>query len=75
MREVMMDHPYFRQQADRCRRLAHHSTDPATRVDLLRMGDEFQMMADEIENDEIIFAERKKKEHDSSRDSQRRNAG
>jgi hypothetical protein len=24
------------------------------------MGDEFQMMADEIENDEIIFAERKK---------------
>jgi len=70
-----MNHPYFRQQADRCRHLAHHSTDPATRVDLLRMGDEFQMMADEIENDEIIFAERKKKEHDSSRDSQRRNAG
>jgi transposase-like protein len=24
------------------------------------MSDEFQMMADEIENDEIIFAERKK---------------
>jgi hypothetical protein len=40
------------------------------------MGDEFQMMADEIENDEIIFAERKKVgEHNSSRDSQRRNAG
>jgi hypothetical protein len=75
-REVMMDQPYCRQQADRCRRLAHYSTDPATRVDLLRMGDEFQMMADEIENDEIIFAERKKVgEHDSSRDSQRRNAG
>jgi hypothetical protein len=59
-REVMMDQPYCRHQADRCRRLAHYSTDPATRVDLLRMGDEFQMMADEIENDEIIFAERKK---------------
>jgi hypothetical protein len=55
-----MDQPYCRQQADRCRRLAHYSTDPATRVDLLRMGDEFQMVADEIENDEIIFAERKK---------------
>jgi hypothetical protein len=59
MREVMMDQPYFRQQADRCRGLARHSTDPATRIALFRMGDEFQMMADEIENDEIIFAERK----------------
>jgi hypothetical protein len=76
MREAMMDQPYFRQQADRCRRLARHSTDPATRVALFRMGDEFQMTADEIENDEIIFAERKKvEEHDSSRDSQRRNVG
>ena len=54
-----MDQPYLRQQADRCRRLARHSTDPTIRVALFRMGDEFQMMADEIENDEIIFAERK----------------
>ena len=71
-----MDQPYFRQQADRRRRLARHSTDPAIRIALFRMGDEFQMMADEIENDEIIFAERKKvEEHRSSRDSQRRSAG
>ncbi|SDS76603.1 hypothetical protein [Bradyrhizobium canariense] len=57
-----MDQRYFRRQADRCRRRARDSTDPDLRVTLFRMGDEFQMMADEIENDEIIFAERKKVE-------------
>ncbi|SDS84788.1 hypothetical protein [Bradyrhizobium canariense] len=54
-----MDESDFRQQADRCRRRARDSSDPDLRVALFRMGDELQMMADEIENDEIIFAERK----------------
>src|ERR1700736_4653249 len=48
-----MDQPYFREQADRCRRLARDSTDPVLMVSLRRLADEHQMRADEIENDEI----------------------
>jgi hypothetical protein len=48
-----MDQSYFREQADRCRRLARDSTDPVLKVSLRRLADEHQMRADEIENDEI----------------------
>ena len=48
-----MEQSYFREQADRCRRLAHDSTDPVLQVSLRRLADEYQMRADEIENDEI----------------------
>jgi transcription elongation factor Elf1 len=48
-----MDQSYFREQADRCRRLARDSTDPVLMVSLRRLADEHQMRADEIENDEI----------------------
>jgi hypothetical protein len=48
-----MEQSYFREQADRCRRLARDSTDPVLKVSLRRQADEYQMRADEIENDEI----------------------
>ena len=48
-----MDQSYFREQADRCRRLARDSTNPVLMVSLRRLADEHQMRADEIENDEI----------------------
>jgi hypothetical protein len=53
MREAMMDQSYFREQADRCRRLARDSADPALRVSLRRMADEYQTIADELEDEEI----------------------
>ena len=49
-----MEQSYFRDQADRCRRLARDSTDPVLQVSLRRLADEYQMRADEIENDEIL---------------------
>jgi hypothetical protein len=48
-----MDQSYFREQADRCRRLARDSTDTVLKVSLRRLADEYQMRADELENDEI----------------------
>ncbi len=48
-----MDQTYFREQADRCRRLARDSSDPALQVSLRRMADEYQTIADELEDDEI----------------------
>jgi hypothetical protein len=48
-----MEESYFREQADRCRRLARDSTDPVLQVSLRWLADEYQMRADEIENDEI----------------------
>jgi hypothetical protein len=48
-----MEQSYFREQADRCRRLARDSTDAVLKVSLRRLADEYQMRADEIENDEI----------------------
>jgi hypothetical protein len=54
----MMEQSFFREQADRCRRLARDSTDPVLQASLRRLGDEYQMRADELENDEIISAKR-----------------
>ena len=48
-----MEQSYFREQADRCRRLAHDSTDPVLQVSLRRLADEYQMRADELEDEEI----------------------
>ena len=53
-----MEQSYFREQADRCRRLACDSSDPVLKVSLRRLADEYQMRADELENDEIISAKR-----------------
>jgi hypothetical protein len=53
-----MEQSYFREQADRCRRLARDSADPVLKVSLRRQADEYQMRADELENDEIISAKR-----------------
>ena len=47
-----MDKSYFREQADRCRRLARESTDIAMQVKLRRLADDYQMRADELEHDE-----------------------
>jgi hypothetical protein len=49
-----MDQSYFREQADRCRRLARESSDFALQVRLRRLADEYQTRADEIEDDEIF---------------------
>jgi hypothetical protein len=49
-----MDQSYFREQADRYRRLARDSTDIALQVRLRRLADEYQMRADELEHDEIL---------------------
>jgi len=49
-----MEQSFFREQADRCRRLARDSADPVLRVSLRRLADDYQMKADEIENDEIL---------------------
>jgi hypothetical protein len=52
-----VEQSHFRELADRCRRLAHDSTDRVLRVSLRRLTDEYQMKADELEND-AIFAVR-----------------
>ena len=48
-----MDQSYLREQADRCRRLARDSTDPVLQASLRRMADDYQMKADELEDDAI----------------------
>jgi hypothetical protein len=48
-----MDQSYFREQADSCRRLARDSTDPVLQVSLRRLADDYQMKADELEDDAI----------------------
>jgi hypothetical protein len=48
-----MAQSYFREQADKCRRLARDSNDPILQVSLRRMADEYQMRADELEHDEM----------------------
>ncbi len=53
-----MEQSYFREQADKCRRLARDSTDPVLQVNLRKQADYYQMRADELENDEIISAMR-----------------
>ena len=49
-----MGQSYFKEQADRCRRLARDSTDPGLQVSLRGLADDYQMKADELENDEIL---------------------
>lgn len=49
-----MEQSFFREEADRCRRLARDSADPVLRVSLRRLADDYQMKADELENDEIL---------------------
>jgi hypothetical protein len=45
--------------ADRCRRVARDSTDPVLQVSLRAgLAADYQMKADELENDEIILAKR-----------------
>jgi hypothetical protein len=48
-----MNQSHFREQADRCRRLARESTDGDLRERLRRQADEYQMLADEVEDEEI----------------------
>ncbi len=45
---------YFREQADRCRRLARDSLDLNLKVSLSKLADEYQLRADELVNDEIF---------------------
>lgn len=59
-----MEQPYFREQADGCRRLAHDSTDPVLQVSLRKLADDYQMKAYELENDEIWAA---RADHDNCR--------
>jgi hypothetical protein len=53
MWKTPMDQSYFREQADRCRRLARDSTIAVIQVTLRRLADEYQTIADELEDDEI----------------------
>jgi hypothetical protein len=48
-----MDQSHFREQADRCRRLSRGCTDPVLQVSLRRLADDYQMKADELEDDAI----------------------
>ena len=42
----------LREQAERCRRLAHDSTDPVLRDNLLKLAEEYIARADAGENDD-----------------------
>jgi hypothetical protein len=48
-----MEQSHLREQADRCRRLARDSTDPALQVTLRVLADQYQTLADELEDDAI----------------------
>ena len=50
----MEQQSYLREQADKCRRLARDSLDLDLRVSLRKLADEYQLRADELENDEIF---------------------
>ena len=43
-----MGQTYFKEQADRCRRLARDSTDPVLQVSLRGLADDYQMKADQL---------------------------
>jgi hypothetical protein len=43
---------HFREQAERCRRLARDSSDPSVRDGLLSLADEYTAKADALENDQ-----------------------
>jgi hypothetical protein len=50
----MEDQSILREQADRCRRLARDSVDLNLQISLRKLADEYQLRADELENDEIF---------------------
>ena len=50
---TMADSSYFREQAERCRRLARDSTDPALQVNLRRLADEYDTHSNEMIDQEI----------------------
>jgi hypothetical protein len=50
----MEDQSSLRDQADRCRRLARDSLDLNLQISLRKLADEYQLRADELENDEIF---------------------
>ena len=50
----MEQQSYLREQADRCRRLARDSLDLNLKISLRKLADEYQLRADELENDEIF---------------------
>jgi len=43
---------HLREQAERCRRLAHDSTDPVLRDNLLKLAEEYTARADAGEDDD-----------------------
>jgi hypothetical protein len=49
----MEDSSYFREQADRTRRLAQASTDLTLKISLRRLADQYKTRADELEDEEI----------------------
>ena len=49
----MENSAYFREQADRTRRLAQDSTDLTLKISLRRLADEYKMRADELQDEEI----------------------
>jgi hypothetical protein len=49
-----MEQSHFREEADRCRRLARESTDPVLQVSLRILADQYQTLANELEDDEIL---------------------
>jgi hypothetical protein len=51
---AMEDQSYLREQADRCRCLARDSQDLNLKISLRKLADEYQLRADELENDEIF---------------------
>jgi hypothetical protein len=53
-RSAMEQQSYLREQADRCRRLARDSLDLNLKISLRKLADEYQLRADELENDEIF---------------------
>ena len=46
---------YFRDQANRCRRLARDSTDPMLKISLRKLADEHDTRADELLDEEIAL--------------------
>jgi hypothetical protein len=49
----MEDSSYFREQADRSRRLAQASSDLTLKINLRGLADQYKTRADELEDEEI----------------------
>jgi hypothetical protein len=54
LRNLAIVRPAAKARADRCRRLASDSTDRVLQLTLCMLADDYQMKADELENDEIL---------------------